>query len=101
MFPAEPASHFTEQIENTLWYRSSLSNVRFDMTYTGCTLELTADADSLNLISAEMNVFYRFEIYGKVNGIQAKTKIFGGEEPARATRHDVIRLSGFAYRDQS
>ena len=101
MFPVEPISHFTEQIEHTLWYRSGLTNVRFDMTYTGCTMELRADADSLNITNVTMNMYYRFEIYGKVNGITAKTKIFGGEEPAQATRHDVIQLSGFAFRDQS
>lgn len=91
MFPVESVAHFTNAVKNKYWFNSSID---YDMTYTGCTLEMSVEIATLKLNSVTVNMNYDFSITGKIMGIG-----ISGEKnkPATATRTDTIKYTNFVY----
>ncbi len=90
MFPVATVSHFTNKIANKYWSK----DVNYDLTYTGCTLEMKVLISTLKLDSLTVNMNYDFSITGKILGIG----IHGdNNKPATARRSDTIKYTNFVY----
>lgn len=92
MFPVETVAHYTNAIQNKYWYNADKFD--YDMTYHGCTLEMSVNADTMKLNSVTLTMNYNFSITGEILGI----KISGDKnKPATATRTDTVKYSNFVY----
>ncbi len=91
MFPVQAPSYFVNKVRSTYWG----SNVEGKLTYTGCTLEMIADAETGMITDMVITANYDFEVWGKIMGL----KVGGKNGNATATRTDVIRYNNFRYFD--
>lgn len=90
MFPVETVAHFTSKAMDKYWYNDSID---YTMTYNDCTLNMVINAGNFTVDSIDLQMNYDFSITGKIMGITIKD----GNNPATATRTDVVRYSNFVY----
>lgn len=91
MFPVATVAHFTNAVKDKYWFNDSID---YDMTYTGCTLEMSVAIGTYKLNSLTVNMNYDFSITGKIMGIGISN---GKNKPATATRSDTIKYTSFVY----
>ncbi len=90
MFPVETVAHFTSKAYDRYWYNNSID---YTMTYNDCTLNMVINMNNMKVDSIDLQMNYDFSITGKIMGIAIKD----GNNPATATRTDVVKYSNFVY----
>lgn len=97
LFPIETAAKTKARFDDSrMAHDSSLNDVNFNVIYHHCTLVLTIDPDTGNIVDLTEDMYYYFQFDGKLGGTKIQAGTFDSS-PAVMERHDHVLLSSFDY----
>lgn len=99
IFPVASTQDFIDTLnkEEAIWYKAKLTDFNFDVNYTGCKLAATVDIETGRIENIDMTSGYKFNMWGKVNGIKIYLRNNSKNPIGFATRTDKALYSDFDY----
>lgn len=105
IFPVAAKEDFVKILNDkeSIWYNASLTDFNFDVYYSGCNLDAKVKIASGGLENLVLKSGYRFEMWGKVNGIKIYRKESDKSVPNQdenvgiVKRTDTAVYSAFKY----
>ena len=105
IFPVADKESFVDTLNNeeSIWYNAALTDFNFDVYYTGCNLDATVKIASGGIQKLTLTSGYRFEMWGKVNGIKIYRKTSDSsvenqdDNVGIVKRTDTAEYSSFNY----
>lgn len=82
IFPVVDRETMNETLDKkeSIWYYAKNTDFNYRITYTGCILNATVDVASGNIEAIDMNMGYKFDVWGQIMLTKISNKSFGSNE---------------------
>ncbi len=82
IFPVVDRETMNEMLDKKegIWYHAKNTDFNYRITYTGCILKATVDVASGNIEAIDMNMGYKFDVWGQIMLTQISNRKFGSNE---------------------
>lgn len=99
MFPVIAREDINDMLKKKegAWYNARNTDFNYNITYTGCKLDAIVDVKTGNIEDLEMNMGYRFDIWGQIMLTKINNPSDKSTNVGTATRTDVVKYKEFDY----